>query len=59
MVCLHFMHRAFTDLLKTDRTQYGAGEDYVIGDMIADEWQQRIDNVVAGIAQAGDMVTPE
>lgn len=50
------MHRAFTDLLKTDRTQFGAGEDYVIADTIADDWQQQVDNVVRGIVQAGDMV---
>ena len=46
------MHRAFNDLLKTDRTQFGVDEDYVIGDTIPDEWQQRVDNVVGGIAQA-------
>ena len=42
------MHRGFTDILKNDRAQYGVGEDYVIGDVIADEWQQRVDNVVGG-----------
>lgn len=42
------MHRAFNDLLKTDHAQFGAGEDYVIGDNIADEWQQCVDDIVAG-----------
>ncbi|KJA14234.1 hypothetical protein HYPSUDRAFT_208899 [Hypholoma sublateritium FD-334 SS-4] len=40
--------RGFTDILKNDRALYGAGEDYVIGDVIADEWQQRVDNVIGG-----------
>lgn len=48
--------RAFNDLLKTDRAQFGVGEDYVIGDTIPDEWQQRVDSVVGGIAQAGEAV---
>jgi hypothetical protein len=34
--------------LKVDRATYGAGEDYVIADTIADEWQQRVDDVVVG-----------
>ncbi|KJA16691.1 hypothetical protein HYPSUDRAFT_144977, partial [Hypholoma sublateritium FD-334 SS-4] len=42
--------RAFRDILKTDRETYGAGEDYEIGDVVADEWQQRVDDVVAGIS---------
>ena len=48
IIFLHFMYRGFTDILKNDRAQYGVGEDYVIGDVIADEWQQRVDNVVGG-----------
>ncbi|KIJ94950.1 hypothetical protein K443DRAFT_109586, partial [Laccaria amethystina LaAM-08-1] len=41
--------RAFRDILKTDRNTYGAGEDYDILDVIADDWQQRVDDVIAGI----------
>lgn len=41
--------RAFRGILKTDRDTYGAGEDYEIGDVVADDWQQRVDDVVAGI----------
>lgn len=42
------MHRAFNDILKADRSKFGADEDYVIADTIPDEWQQRVDNAVAG-----------
>lgn len=42
------VYRAFNDLLKTDRALYGADEDYVIGDVIPDQWQQRVDNAIAG-----------
>ena len=45
-------YRAFRDILKTDRETYGVGEDYEIGDIVADEWQQRVDDVVAGIPAA-------
>jgi len=34
--------------LKVDHATYGAGEDYVIADTVADEWQQRIHDVVMG-----------
>ncbi|KJA19533.1 hypothetical protein HYPSUDRAFT_143746, partial [Hypholoma sublateritium FD-334 SS-4] len=44
--------RAFRDILKTDRETYGSGEDYEIADVVADEWQQRVDDVVAGISSA-------
>jgi hypothetical protein len=40
--------RAFNEILRVDRAKYGAGEDYEIADTIADEWQQRVDDVVAG-----------
>lgn len=40
--------RAFNEILKVDRATYGACEDYVIADTVADEWQQRVDDVVAG-----------
>ena len=46
----HLICRAFNEILKVDRATYGAGEDYVIADTIADEWQQRVDDVVAGEA---------
>lgn len=52
------MDRAFNDLLKTDRAQFGVGEDYVIGDTIPDELQQRVDSVVGGTAHAGEAVAP-
>jgi hypothetical protein len=42
--------RAFNEILKTDRTTFGADDDYVIGDVIPDELQQRVDAVVAGTA---------
>lgn len=43
-------HRAFRDILKIDRETFGVGEDYEIGDIVADEWQQRVDDAVAGIS---------
>ena len=49
IIYLYLIYRGFTEILKKDRTQYGVNEDYVIGDVIADEWQQRVDNVVGGI----------
>lgn len=48
-VLIHLTYRAFNELLKTDRAQFGADEDYVIADTIADEWQQRVDNAVGRI----------
>ena len=51
---LYLLYRGFTEILKKDRTQYGAGEDYVIGDVIADEWQQRVDNVVGGLEDVAE-----
>jgi hypothetical protein len=44
-----YICRAFRDILKTDRDTYGIGKNYKIGDIIADDWQQRVDDVVAGI----------
>ena len=44
-------YRAFNDILKKDRVLYGADEDYVIGDVIPDDWQQRVDNVVGGVEE--------
>lgn len=40
------MCRAFRDILKTDRETYGTSEDYEIGDIVADELQQRVEDVV-------------
>jgi hypothetical protein len=40
--------RAFNRILQTDRELYGADEDYSISDVVADEWQQQVDAVVAG-----------
>ncbi|KDR65967.1 hypothetical protein GALMADRAFT_217270 [Galerina marginata CBS 339.88] len=40
--------RIFRDVLKTDRQTYGMDEDYEIGDVVADDWQQRVDDVVGG-----------
>jgi len=42
--------KAFNEILKTDRTTFGADDDYVIGDVVPDELQQRVDAVVAGTA---------
>lgn len=50
-IYLYLLYRGFTEILKKDRAQYGAGENYVIGDVIADEWQQRVDNVVGGLEE--------
>jgi hypothetical protein len=52
MTCFHPC-RAFNEILKADHSKFGAGEEYVIGDTVADEWQQHINNVVSGTA---DMV---
>ena len=46
------MPRAFNDILKVDRAKFGTDEDYVIADTIPDEWQQRVDNAVAGTPEA-------
>lgn len=53
---LQFAYRAFNAILKHDRAQYGAGQDYEIKDVVADDWQQRVDDVVAG-AGAVDLIT--
>jgi len=47
---LTFTFRAFNEILKTDRTTFGADDDYVIGDVVPDELQQRVDAVVARTA---------
>lgn len=44
--------RAFNEILKIDHAKLGVGEEYVIGDAIADEWQQHVDDVVLGTADA-------
>jgi hypothetical protein len=38
----------FNKILKEDRALYGHEDDYVIGDIVPDEWQQRVDDVVGG-----------
>lgn len=48
MLHLHHICRAFRDILKIDRETYGVGEDYEIGDVVADVWQQTVDDVVGG-----------
>lgn len=45
----YYIYRIFRAILKTDRETYGVGEDYVIADLVADDWQQRVDDVVSGI----------
>jgi hypothetical protein len=45
-----FTCRAFNEILKNDQTTFGADNDYVIGDVVPDELQQRVDAVVAGTA---------
>ncbi|KJA14957.1 hypothetical protein HYPSUDRAFT_149710, partial [Hypholoma sublateritium FD-334 SS-4] len=42
------MAKAFNEVLRLDRAKYGADDEYIIGDTITDEWQQRVDEVVAG-----------
>ena len=44
-----YLCRAFKNILNKDRATYGVGEDYQIGDVVGNEWQQRVDDVVAGI----------
>jgi hypothetical protein len=48
-ILISHIYRAFRAVLKTDRETYGVGEDYVIADLVADDWQQRVDDVVSGI----------
>ena len=42
----------FNNILKNDRARFDVGEDYEIGDTVADEWQQCIDDVVVGTTVA-------
>ena len=37
-----------------DQATYGVGEDYEIGDTVSNEWQQTVDDVVAGISEHDD-----
>jgi hypothetical protein len=46
-----YLCRAFKNILKNDRATYGVGEDYQIGDLVNNEWQQRVDDVVAGVIE--------
>ncbi|KAF9470071.1 hypothetical protein BDN70DRAFT_89778, partial [Pholiota conissans] len=52
--CNRRVVRAFRDILNTDRSTYGAGEDYEIGDVIPNDWQQKVDDVIAGAADVVD-----
>jgi hypothetical protein len=47
-----YQYRAFNEILKADRTKFGVGEEYVIGDSGADEWQQHVDDVITGTTDA-------
>ena len=51
-ILLTILYRAFNQVLKADRINFGVGEQYEIADNTADEWQQRVDDVVAGTADA-------
>ena len=44
----YLIFRAFQAILKADCAQYGMDKDYGIGDAIASDWQQHIDDAVAG-----------
>ncbi len=48
LILTYCICRAFNEILRLDRAKYGSNDDYTIGDTIADEWQQRVDEVVAG-----------
>jgi hypothetical protein len=48
LLLIILISRAFNEILKADRAKYGADEEYEIADTIADEWQQRVDDAVAG-----------
>ena len=48
LLLIILISRAFNEILKVDRAKYGADEEYEIADTIADEWQQRVDDAVAG-----------
>jgi hypothetical protein len=47
-----YQYRAFNEILKADCTKFGVGEEYIIGDTVADEWQQHVNNVIAGTTDA-------
>ena len=42
MLASYYTCRAFRDVLKTDRDTYGVGEDYEIGDIVADDWHKEL-----------------
>lgn len=48
LICADVLCRAFNEVLRLDRAKYGVDDEYTIGDTITDEWQQRVDEVVAG-----------
>jgi hypothetical protein len=47
-----YQYRAFNEILKADCTKFGVGEEYIIGDTVADEWQQHVNDVIAGTTDA-------
>ena len=51
-MCLILLCRAFQEVLKADRSKFGMEDNYDMGDAVADEWQQRVDDVVAGTVEA-------
>jgi hypothetical protein len=47
LINTYIIRREFNKFLKVDRAKYGVGENYVIEDTVTDEWQRRVDDVVA------------
>lgn len=45
--------RVFNSILREYREKYGAGEAYVIEDVVPDDLQQKVDDVIAGTAVEG------
>ena len=48
LIILITISRAFNEILRVDHAKYGTSDDYEIADTIADEWQQCVDDAVAG-----------
>ena len=49
-MCLCFdICRAFREILRVDRETYGVGQlkDYEVPNVVADDWQQRVDDAIA------------
>ncbi|KAF8890256.1 hypothetical protein CPB84DRAFT_1940300 [Gymnopilus junonius] len=43
--------KVFNEILKVDRGIYGADDEYEIKEVVADEWQQCVDDMVAGVQE--------